>query len=101
MPPLPFFHPALQGLRALLCGFAQIFLQQHPGCGALVLLAIFSMAASRSAITFSRAGLKCSTWTLSKGGTPPYGPVQGWSKGFVSLDNGAVVGLFNVVCIGP
>jgi len=33
-------HPALQGLRALLCGFAQIFLQSHPGCGLLVLLAI-------------------------------------------------------------
>lgn len=40
MPPLPTSHPALQSLRALLCGFAQIFLQQHPGCGALVALAI-------------------------------------------------------------
>ncbi|MGN0924264.1 urea transporter [Ectopseudomonas mendocina] len=40
MPPLPTSHPALQSLRALLCGFAQIFLQQHPGCGVLVLLAI-------------------------------------------------------------
>lgn len=40
MPPLPISHPALQSLRALLCGFAQIFLQQHPGCGLLVLLAI-------------------------------------------------------------
>ncbi|MBZ9665947.1 urea transporter [Pseudomonas sp. LMG 31766] len=40
MPPLPTSHPALQGLRALLNGFAQIFLQQHPGCGLLVLLAI-------------------------------------------------------------
>ncbi len=40
MPPLPTSHPALQSLRALLCGFAQIFLQQHPGCGLLVLLAI-------------------------------------------------------------
>lgn len=33
-------HPALQGVRALLSGFAQIFLQRHPGCGLLVLLAI-------------------------------------------------------------
>ncbi|RMH84721.1 urea transporter [Pseudomonas sp. AOB-7] len=39
MSPLSSQH-ALQGLRALLCGFAQIFLQQHPGCGLLVLLAI-------------------------------------------------------------
>ncbi len=40
MPPLPTSHPTLQSLRALLSGFAQIFLQQHPGCGLLVLLAI-------------------------------------------------------------
>jgi len=40
MPPLPTSHSALQSLRALLCGFAQIFLQRHPGCGLLVLLAI-------------------------------------------------------------
>ena len=40
MPPLPTSHPALQSLRTLLCGFAQIFLQQSPGCGALVLFAI-------------------------------------------------------------
>lgn len=40
MPPRPTAHPILQSLRALLCGFAQIFLQQHPGCGLLVLLAI-------------------------------------------------------------
>ncbi|MGF0334842.1 urea transporter [Ectopseudomonas toyotomiensis] len=33
MPPLPTSHPARQSLRALLCGFAQIFLQQSPGCG--------------------------------------------------------------------
>lgn len=39
---MPFFtaHVVLKGIRALLCGFAQIFLQQHPGCGLLVLLAI-------------------------------------------------------------
>ena len=40
MPPLATAHPALQSLRALLNGFAQIFLQQHPGCGLLVALAI-------------------------------------------------------------
>ncbi|PIA73189.1 urea transporter [Ectopseudomonas toyotomiensis] len=40
MPPLPTSHPARQSLRALLCGFAQIFLQQSPGCGLLVLIAI-------------------------------------------------------------
>lgn len=40
MPPCPTSHPALQSLRALLAGFAQIFLQQHPGCGLLVLIAI-------------------------------------------------------------
>lgn len=39
MPPLAHSHPALHSLRALLCGFAQIFLQQSPGCGLLVLLA--------------------------------------------------------------
>lgn len=31
---------ALKGFRALLNGFSQIFLQAHPGCGLLVLLAI-------------------------------------------------------------
>jgi urea transporter len=31
---------AITDLRALLNGFSQIFLQSHPGCGALVLLAI-------------------------------------------------------------
>lgn len=40
MLPLTTAYPALQSLRALLSGFAQIFLQQHPGCGLLVLLAI-------------------------------------------------------------
>lgn len=38
---LPLPSPAiLLSLRALLSGFAQIFLQQHPGCGLLVLIAI-------------------------------------------------------------
>ena len=40
MPPLPLPTHALQGFRALLNGFSQIFLQAHPGCGLLVLLAI-------------------------------------------------------------
>lgn len=39
MLPLP-SPTALLSLRALLSGFAQIFLQQHPGCGLLVLIAI-------------------------------------------------------------
>lgn len=38
MPSLP--ADALQGFRILLNGFSQIFLQAHPGCGLLVLLAI-------------------------------------------------------------
>ncbi|TRO20850.1 hypothetical protein EQ826_15870 [Ectopseudomonas mendocina] len=40
MPRLITSHPARQSLRALLNGFSQIFLQQHPGCGLLVLIAI-------------------------------------------------------------
>lgn len=40
MPPLPLPHHALRGFRTLLNGFSQIFLQAHPGCGLLVLLAI-------------------------------------------------------------
>jgi urea transporter len=40
MPPLAPYAPVLQGSRALLNGFSQIFLQAHPGCGLLVLLAI-------------------------------------------------------------
>ena len=31
------------------------------------------------------AGLKCSSFTLSKGGTPPYGPVHGSSSGFATV----------------
>lgn len=37
---LPLPPHLLRGLRALLNGFSQIFLQDHPGCGLLVLLAI-------------------------------------------------------------
>lgn len=40
MSPLPLLLRTGRGLRALLCGFAQVFLQQHPGCGLLVLLTI-------------------------------------------------------------
>ncbi|MGB4074672.1 urea transporter [Pseudomonas sp.] len=40
MSPSPLPAHALQGFRALLNGFSQIFLQSHPGCGLLVLLAI-------------------------------------------------------------
>ena len=40
MPPLAPYAHVLQGSRALLNGFSQIFLQAHPGCGLLVLLAI-------------------------------------------------------------
>src|SRR5688572_24933332 len=35
-----------------------------------------------SAIAASSAGLKCSTFTRSKGGTPPYGPVHLGMRGF-------------------
>jgi urea transporter len=37
---LPLPAHLLRGFRALLNGFSQIFLQSHPGCGLLVLLAI-------------------------------------------------------------
>ncbi|MEX6504595.1 urea transporter [Pseudomonas zhanjiangensis] len=40
MQPLPLPLHALRGLRALLNGFSQIFLQSHPGCGLLVILAL-------------------------------------------------------------
>ena len=40
MSPLPLPTHALQGFRALLNGFSQIFLQANPACGLLVLLAI-------------------------------------------------------------
>lgn len=36
----PFPNPALRGFRALLSGFSQIFLQNDPGCGLLILLGI-------------------------------------------------------------
>ncbi len=40
MSPLAFPTHVLQGSRTLLNGFSQVFLQAHPGCGLLVLLAI-------------------------------------------------------------
>ena len=45
MSPLLIFP--LTSLRALLNGFSQIFLQRHPGCGALVLLALATGAILR------------------------------------------------------
>ncbi|MGQ7958374.1 urea transporter [Pseudomonas sp. SP16.1] len=68
MPPLPFFHPALQGLRALLCGFAQIFLQQHPGCGALVLLAI--LLGAPELLPGALLGGLASMWVAQRRGYP-------------------------------
>src|SRR5436190_23767155 len=44
--------------------------------GAALLLAIASISFRFSAIACSSAGLKSATFTLSNGGTPPYGPVH-------------------------
>ena len=49
------------------------------GAGSAV---IRSMAASWAAMPASRAGSNCSTFTWSKGGTPPKGPVHGARRGF-------------------
>ena len=49
------------------------------GAGSAV---IRSMAASWAAMPASRAGSNCSTFTWSKGGTPPKGPVHGVRRGF-------------------
>src|SRR5687768_18216825 len=51
-------------------------------------LAMRSISARLSAIPASSAGLKCSMRALSKGGTPPYGPLQVWRSG---LSEGAGV----------
>lgn len=40
MPTRPLPTPALRGFRALLSGFSQVFLQNDPGCGLLILLGI-------------------------------------------------------------
>ena len=69
MPPLPTSHPALQSLRALLCGFAQIFLQQSPGCGALVLLAI--LIGAPELLPGALLGGLTSTWVAQRRGYPP------------------------------
>lgn len=61
-------HPALQGLRALLCGFAQIFLQQHPGCGALVLLAI--LIGAPGLLPGALLGGLASMWVAQRRGHP-------------------------------
>src|SRR5690606_24109011 len=69
MPSLATTHPALQGLRALLCGFAQIFWHQHPGCGRLVLPAILVCAT----VLLARAllGGMVSTLVAQRRGCPP------------------------------
>jgi len=68
MPPLPTSHPALQSLRALLCGFAQIFLQQHPGCGVLVLLSI--LIGAPELLPGALLGGLTSTWVAQRRGYP-------------------------------
>src|SRR5436190_2824337 len=52
--------------------------------GAAGSFAILSMSARFSAIATSSAGLNDATWTLSKGGTPPYGPAHSASSGLGS-----------------
>lgn len=69
MPPLPTSHPALHSLRALLCGFAQIFLQQSPGCGALVLLAI--LIGAPELLPGALLGGLTSMWVAQRRGYPP------------------------------
>nr|WP_024307752.1 urea transporter [Pseudomonas sp. P818] len=69
MPRLPTSYPALQSLRALLCGFAQIFLQQHPGCGLLVLLAI--LIGAPELLPGALLGGLTSTWVAQRRGYPP------------------------------
>src|SRR5882724_1543073 len=54
--------------------------------------AIASISFRFSAIEASRAGLNWSTWIRSKGGTPPYGPVQGASRGLpAAAEEGAII----------
>jgi len=69
MPRLPTSHPALQSLRALLSGFAQIFLQQHPGCGLLVLLAI--LVGAPELLAGALLGGLTSTLVAQRRGYPP------------------------------
>src|SRR5687768_6150553 len=52
--------------------------------GAAELFAIFSTSARFSAIADSMAGLKNSTFTRSKRGTPPYGPFHSARSGLGS-----------------
>src|SRR5687768_1151080 len=61
--------------------------------GGSVLFAMASISRSVSAIPASRAGLKCSTLTLSKGGTPPYGPVQTGRRGLFMVVSAARPGV--------
>jgi urea transporter len=69
MPSLATTHPALQSLRALLCGFAQIFLQQHPGCGLLVLTAI--LVGAPDLLAGALLGGLVSTQVAQRRGYPP------------------------------
>lgn len=62
-------HPALQSLRALLCGFAQIFLHQHPGCGLLVLTAI--LVGAPDLLASALLGGLVSTLVAQRRGYPP------------------------------
>jgi hypothetical protein len=61
------------------------------------LFAILSISASCSAIAVSSAGLKSGICTLSKGGTPPYGPSHLAINGFVVVS--VVIAMFGWVAI--
>jgi len=56
-------------MRTLLCGFAQIFLQQSPGCGALVLLAI--LIGAPELLPGALLGGLTSTWVAQRRSHPP------------------------------
>src|SRR5687767_11943405 len=54
--------------------------------------AIFSTSASCSAMAASSAGSNSETCTLSNGGTPPWGPVHGASRGFCTVASEGAAG---------
>ena len=56
-------------MRTLLCGFAQIFLQQSPGCGVLVLLAI--LVGAPELLPGALLGGLTSTWVAQRRSHPP------------------------------
>jgi hypothetical protein len=70
--------------------------------GAAGLSAIAAISRRVCSIAASRAGLKEATWTLSKAGTPPYGPVHRASKGFSgwALAAGVLAGVPAEVLLG-